>query len=250
MNNQTFSKIWIVVILAVLVVVGILVYQFRTPKKEPKPSEKIAKQEEINKKAQIIREMTKEAKKWPGAGETGITEETTPEIIKPGQNVEGWETYRNKEAGYEIDYPAKWIVMKKRFSNCGTNCKYIEDLLIQNKPYVSFPGNGPKNGSVFEITILKFSSPSNLTIRSLIENANDIPEQQKQQRINRIKTMKIAGSNREVSRGVLDVDWQQAISFVDANKLYKFVYFSGSAEQFSKDLATFNRMLSTFRFLK
>jgi len=139
--------------------------------------------------------------------------------------------------------------MRRQFSNCGTNCEYIEDLLIQNIPYVSFPGNGPEDGSVFGITILRYSSPPNLTIRSWIENA-DIPESQKQKRISRIITMEIAGSNREVSRGVLDVDWQQGINFVDTNRLYKFVYFSGSTEQFSKDLDTFNQMLSTFRFLE
>jgi len=248
MNNQAFSKIWIVVILAVLVVGGILVYQSWTPKEELKPSEKVTKQEEVNKKEQIIKEMIEEAKKWPGAAETGITEETAPEIIKPGQDVEGWETYSNEEVVYQIEYPAKWIVIRRQFSNCGTNCKYAEDLLIQNMPYVSFPGNGPEDGSVFGIRIFEISSPLNLTIRSWIESG-DIPEQQKQQRISRIKTIDIDGAEREVSTGVMDVNWQQGITFVDDNKVYNFTYFSGSVEQFSKDLDIFKEMLSTFRFL-
>ena len=96
--------------------------------------------------------------------------------------------------------------MRRQFPNCGANCKYIEDLLIQNLPYVSFPGNGPENGSVFGIRIFEISSSENLTIRNWIENA-DLPEWQKQARINRVRTMKIAGAEREVSTGITDVDW-------------------------------------------
>ena len=233
MNRKTLS-----IILGVLlvVVIGAIVYFVLGNKSE---------RTEVARKEQIKKEMIAEAKKWPGAGQGGITEETAPEIIEVGKNVEGWETYKNEEAGYEIDYLAKWIVMRRQFSSCGDDCKYIEDLLIQNLPFVSFPGNGPENGSVFGIRIFEISSPSNLTIRSWIENA-DLPTQQKEARINRIKTIEIAEANREVSTGVVDVDWQQTITFVDANRVYELTYFSGSAGQFSKDLDTFKKMLSTF----
>jgi len=233
MNRKTLS-----IILGVLlvVVIGAMVYFVLGNKLE---------RTEVARKEQIKKEMVAEAKKWPGAGQGGITEETAPEIIEVGKNVEGWETYKNEEVGYEIDYLAKWIVMRRQFSNCGENCKYLEDLLIQNMPFVSFPGNGPENGSVFGIRIFEISSPANLTIRSWIENA-DLPAQQKEARISRIKTIEIAGANREVSTGVVDVDWQQVIQFVDANRVYELTYFSGSAGQFSKDLDTFKKMLSTF----
>jgi len=242
--NQAFSKIWILIIVLVIIAVGgILVYQY-WPKGEEEPGE-LTKQEKI---AAIKKEMIQEAKKWPGAG-VGVTEETTPEIIEPGKDVEGWETYTNEEAGYKIDYLAKWIVTRRQFSNCGANCTYIEDLLIQNLPYVSFPGNGPEDGSVFGVRIFEISSPANLTIRSWIQSA-DLPEQQKQERISRIKTMEIAGAEREVSTGVMDVDWQQGITFVDGNRVYDLSYFSGSSGQFTKDLDTFEKMLSSFGLTK
>ena len=235
MNRKTLS---IILGVFLVVVIGAMVYFVLGNKLE---------RTEVARKEQIKKEMVAEAKKWPGAGQGGITEETAPEIIEVGKNVEGWETYKNEEAGYEIDYLAKWIVMRRQFSNCGANCKYIEDLLIQNLPFVSFPGNGPESGSVFGIRIFEISSPPSLTIRSWIENA-DLPTQQKEARISRIKTIEIAGTNREVSTGVIDVDWQQTITFVDANRVYELTYFSGSAGQFSKDLDIFNQMLSTFKF--
>ena len=195
MNRKTLS---IILGVFLVVVIGAMVYYVLGNKLE---------RTEVARKEQIKKEMIAETKKWPGAGQGGITEETAPEIIEVGKNVEGWETYKNEEVGYEIDYLAKWIVMRRQFSNCGENCKYLEDLLIQNMPFVSFPGNGPENGSVFGIRIFEISSPPSLTIRSWIENA-DLPTQQKEARISRIKTIEIAGANREVSTGVVDVDWQ------------------------------------------
>lgn len=248
MKNQAFIKIWIIAILSVLVGGGILFYYSQTPKKYSEPSKETDQQEDIDKKEQIIREMIEEAKRWPGAGESNVISETPPEIIKTGQDVEGYTTYKNEGVGYEIKYPARWIVMRGQLSNCGTDCEPLENLLIQNMPYVSFPGNGPEGGSVFQIKIFKISSPPNLTIRSWIENA-DIPEQQKQQRINRIKTIEIAGESREVGTALLDVDWQQSRTFVDQNRIYQLTYFSGSAEQFNKELGTFTYMVSSFELL-
>jgi len=236
-------------------------------KEEAKAREEIEREKE-----QIKKEMVEEMKKWPGAGggPGAYGEEPVPpgnwqvmgeefplEIIRPGRDVKGWDIYRNYEAGYETEHLARWIVMRRQFSNCGESCKCVEDLLIQNMPYVSFPGNGPGEGSVFGITILEFSSPSPLTLRNLIMSW-DIPEVDKQKQINSIETMTIAGVEREVLRSkpifvgqkagpAVEVPpWQGFVWFVDNNKLYKLDYLSGSPEQFAKDLPIFEEMVSFF----
>ena len=90
MNNQAFSKLWIVIILAVLATGVVLVYQPWTPEEILKPSQKtteekpIAKEttkpEEVDAKEQITKEMIEEAKNWPGAGQD-VTGGALPEII-------------------------------------------------------------------------------------------------------------------------------------------------------------------------
>jgi len=241
MNNQNSSKTWLIA-LAVIVVGGILVYQFWAAKKGPTPSE-LAKQ-----KQQILKEMAEEAKKWPKFSATGFSKKTVPEIIRPGQNSWGWKTYQNKGVGYQLKYPAKWIVMRRQFLDLGTNCKYKENLAIQNMAYVSSPDNGPKTGSAFLVRVFQCPASSNLTIKKWIDKM-DIPTSRKQKMISRISTMKIAGADRKVFKGLRDFNWQQGITFVDKNKVYQLVFFSGSPEQFKKDLNTFKKMFSSFKVI-
>jgi len=88
MNRKTLS---IILGVFLVVVIGAMVYYVLGNKLE---------RTEVARKEQIKKEMIAETKKWPGAGQGGITEETAPEIIEVGKNVEGWETYKNEEVGY------------------------------------------------------------------------------------------------------------------------------------------------------
>ncbi|MFH1175265.1 MAG: hypothetical protein V1698_00910 [bacterium] len=196
---------------------------------------------DITTEKQIMDKMAEESKKYPAAGDA--SDDTVLNIVKPWENSSGWTTYQNQEAEYSIDHLANWIVLRSGFPSggCGQNCKYAEDLLIQNLPYVGFMGNGPAEGSVFGLRIFEISSPSNLTIRKWIETL-DIPEADKQQRIRYIKTMNISGKNMEVIAGGTTPSWQEGLTFVQNNKVYDITYFSGSVEQFQKDLGTFEKM--------
>lgn len=67
MNNQAFSKIWILVIIVIILAGGILVWQYlRVPKEEGRVPEELVKEE-----------------------------------------IADWKTYRNEKMGFEIKYPSK-----------------------------------------------------------------------------------------------------------------------------------------------
>ena len=71
MNNQSFSKIWIIVVVMVIIGGGILAWQyFGVPKEEVRAPEEVPEKEEV------------------------IEDETAD-----------WKTYRNEEYGFEIKYP-------------------------------------------------------------------------------------------------------------------------------------------------
>lgn len=216
-------------------------------------SAQIEKETQINIQKEAIRMAYIEArKKYPGEGggaepsDEGITiEQKVPTVIRPGDGSENWQQFVERIIGYQVDTPASWIVFRNDLSpHCGQNCTPIEDLSIQNQVYVGPPGSGPEDGSVLQLRIWEYNIPG-LTIKKWIENL-DMPEQNKQQEINRIKNVEIGGLNREVSTAFMDVDWQQSVTFVEGNRVYDFTYFSGSNTQFTKDLPTFSKMLSSF----
>jgi hypothetical protein len=76
MNNQSFSKIWIIIILVVFIAGGILAWQYFGIPKEETPEEKVPE---------------------------GVTEKLE-EVVK--DETANWKTYRNEEFGFEIKYPS------------------------------------------------------------------------------------------------------------------------------------------------
>lgn len=98
MNNQLFSKIWIVVVFIILVGGGILAWQYLgTPNEE-----KITTPEKITLSEEKIVE-----KKVPVAA----SEEPEDVIVKIKEKAEKWNTIIMDEyLGYEIDYPKAWEV--------------------------------------------------------------------------------------------------------------------------------------------
>lgn len=99
MNNQAFSKIWILIILIVLITGGTLAWQYlRIPKEEEKVPEKMAE------------------------------DETT-----------GWQAYRNEEYGFEFKYPTNWQVRVgsgiKQEAALGGGVKYLYEFPLNYKTY-------------------------------------------------------------------------------------------------------------------
>ncbi len=74
MNNQAFSKIWIVVVAVALLAGGVLAWQYLD-----KPKEEVE----------------------------------APKVEAPKNETADWKTYRNEEFGFEIKIPEKWFVEGK-----------------------------------------------------------------------------------------------------------------------------------------
>jgi hypothetical protein len=84
MDNQAFSKTWVIVIILILVGGGIFTWQyFETPKEEVEPEKKVS--------------------------EESVTDETV-----------NWKTYRNEEYRFEIKYPRDWGCTKLGLPNDST----------------------------------------------------------------------------------------------------------------------------------
>jgi len=158
-----------------------------------------------------------------------------------------WKTYKNEELGYSIKYPEDWYTKEEYREKCGfENC--LENLYIENmEEKVIVAGGGPftEDGSFFNIVILE--APDISSIEEWIQKG-DIPDRIKQERLNSIATMNIGGVERKVWKGAGTQDG--GIEFIQNSRFYRIHYISGSKEQFNKDSATFNQMLSTFRFLE
>lgn len=272
MNKKNIVKVIILVV--IVVILACATFIFWPSKQNPKvslennylgyrqgidlpelSSAQIEKEMQIDIQKNAIKNAIVAAfKRYPGEGGSAgggieppegiIIERKVPEVIRPSDGSENWQQFVERIIGYQVDTPS-WIILRNDLSpHCGQNCTPIEDLLIQNQPYVGPPGSGPEDGSVLQLRIWEYSI-ADLTIRKWIENL-DIPEQDKQQRIDRIKNVEIGGINREVSTGLMDVDWQKGVTFVGGNRVYDFTYFSGSNTQFAEDLSTFSRMLTSF----
>lgn len=108
------------------------------------------------------------------------------------------------------------------------------------------------NGSFFQVEMYETKSGGKTnyggkTIRDWI-NSFDLPQSVKQERLNQIKNMFIAGENREVWTG--SVDWQSSVEFVDSSGFCRLLFMSGSPEQFQVDSVIFQKMLNSLKFTK
>ncbi len=157
-------------------------------------------------------------------------------VATTSDETAGWKIYTNSNSGFSVNYPDNWIIDS---STAG--------VTIKNLPVVDVVGNsGPKTkeGSIFSVSANSMVKPQ--TIREVI-NSYDLPQTDKQTTLNRIIAMNIAGENREVSRGLLDVNWQSGVGFTVGKMSYDIGYMSGSPEQFQKDISIFQKMLNSFQ---
>jgi len=97
MNNQAFSKIWVVIILIILIAGGIFVWQYFGAPEETEMSEKEA-----------------------------VKDETAD-----------WETYRNEEYGFEVRYPINFFIKEQKITPIPeeTIPDVIPDVYIEGYKY-------------------------------------------------------------------------------------------------------------------
>jgi len=145
-----------------------------------------------------------------------------------------WKTYRDEKCYFEIKYPADWYI--KKSSTCY--------FLIENKEErVEIAGEGLSNdGSYFTVHIHKETSnfPS---IKEKIESY-DIPEWNKQKRLEKIITMKFGDME------LIVWDMESGVEFLRGGIGGTIHGGSESVKQREKDLDIFKKMLSSFRFTK
>ena len=165
------------------------------------------------------------------------------------KGVISWRTYKNSGLGYKIQYPLNWFVKEDR-SGCGfKNC--LENLYIENKiGSVTVAGGGPptETGSSFKIVIIDSPGISSIEewIQGLYFSSDErISSKIKQKRLNSVATIEIAGSEKKVWKGSGSSD--AGMEFIHEGRFYRLHYMSGSQKQFKKDLATFEKMLTSFR---
>lgn len=159
-------------------------------------------------------------------------------VLEPVSSSEtaDWKTYRDKECGFELKYPPDWYV--KESSKCY--------FLIENiKEKVIVAGGDDvvtENGSYFVVSIHENTSGFS-SIEEKIKSY-DLPDREKQRRLDNIITMKFGDVE------LIVWDMVSGIEFIKGDKGGTIHGASGSGEQFNKDLETFKKILSTFRFLE
>jgi len=217
MNNQAFSKIWVVIILIILITGGIFAWQYFGAPEETKVLEKEA-----------------------------VKDETKDETAD-------WKTYRNEEYGFEVKYPGDWqldlrgapssvrfdvnkdnFLTKKEFRERLGNeytyrwhyyrWKFYDDIEI--KVYVSLnelPGN------VNNLDLEKW-------IEKRMEDYLISKNSKKEITVNKYKGIEV----KELGYGSY-----RSIFLLRNSFIYNFFL-----DAYHPEMDIFNQMLSTFRFIR
>lgn len=227
--NRAFSKIWIIIIVAVLLAGGILAWQyFGYPREEVKaPEEKVS--------------------------EEGIIKDETAD----------WKTYRNEKYGFEIRYPVNDWTMNKYSDD---NCSPVNDNDQKNCIYFEHNIKKTDFGRII-INISNFSAKENLN--QFLQFQQDIPELFRQEDATEIlldghKGYKVySGGWGEVpvegntiyleqdkmSSFEISYSWDTScyLSVTVEKEDPKFIECDKSIEE---EIAMIEKILSTFRFLE
>lgn len=125
-------------------------------------------------------------------GEVKLPELKIPEKVTEDETAD-WRIYTNSELGYSIKYPKDWYVKEEYRTKYSLENLYIENM----KEKVIIAGGGPftENGSSFNIVILE--APNISSIEEWIQSG-DLPDREKQRRLNSVTNMEISGIIRNV----------------------------------------------------
>jgi hypothetical protein len=127
MNNRSFSKILILIVLVGLVAGGFLIYRYLlVPKEEAKTTEEVKKTEEVTK-----------------------------------DEIADWKTYRNQEYDFEIKYPKDWYIKVEAYPTSPGQKPGVTKLGVSFENYPSGEGRGKEDWRLIllwveEISITKW----------------------------------------------------------------------------------------------
>lgn len=215
MDNQSFSKIWILVIIVIIFAGGILVWRY----------------------------------KWKGVEIVPVKSETTKakveqkDVESVPEKATDWKAYRNEEYNYELKYPKDWYVYD--YSYDGT--RHPEDVIIQNFSRPKEGGYSGIGGAGCQINIRVFQGYSSLEERIEEEKIN-IGDALERVSTKDILIGNVKGYEVTFFGSFLGTGKPIILLFKEGNLYEIYRNWQDVSEEVCK--LDFNQILSTFRFLE
>jgi len=168
----------------------------------------------------------------------------------PSTPTEKWETYKNKEYGFEFKYPSDWsfFLENKRFT------RFTIEKEDKTQPQLSSElkrVSGKANYPVYKISIFIEDNPQNYSVEEYLFNKYKMtleeiafPEDSLEQiTVSGIKGVKYRGRGDPISPIIADLTYNY--------RYYSFSYgaLTGNKETEDKFLPIFKQLLSNFKFI-
>lgn len=174
-------------------------------------------------------------------------------VIIEEDEIANWETYRNKEYGFEVKYPKDWE------TTININKSEMMYLLIVSLEKVDItqeklmlPGDNLE-GATYNIALTIKSNPQNYSIKDYLLKDDPLESREKiwEEEFEEI----IIGDNlRGIKYTIFAAPSSgpcTVVTISHESKIYKFWYCAiAYLETHTKFIEVFNQMLSTFRFLE
>jgi hypothetical protein len=179
-------------------------------------------------------------------------------VEKTEDETADWKTYRNEDYGFEIKYPLDWST----YPDWDRKGISFVSGQVSFSPFTELE-LGKGDGAGFYVSVLSSSdvstsigwiNPSEITARELIEKEREIFKDDysgaefeiTDENLNGLPVVK-----EEINKLIMDGKEGSTVAYyIDSGSRKFIIGYSGSIQEMNKNIATFNQMLSTFRFLE